>query len=146
MNAKYYIGIDPGMSGGAALIDHQGDVVDVIAFRKFTDHDVAATLKEWAEYGNVCAKIEKVHAMPKQGVSSTFKFGRSFGFLIGCLTALGIPFDYVIPNRWQKALGCQTRGDKNISKARAQRQWPEQKITHAIADCLLIAEYCRVWK
>jgi len=36
-----------------------------------------------------------------------------------------------------------TGGDKNVSKRRAQELFPEIKITHAIADALLIAEYAR---
>lgn len=143
MTGQFFIGIDPGQSGGAALLDAEGQVVDVIKFKGMTDHDIASALNEWGEYEQVKAMLEKVSAMPKQGVSSTFKFGDSYGFLRGSLVALGIPFDLVIPNRWQKALECQTKGDKNISKSRAQRQWPRQKITHAIADALLIAEYAR---
>ena len=45
--------------------------------------------------------------------------------------------------RWQKYLGCLTKGDKNVSKAKAQELFPDLKITHAIADSLLIAEYGR---
>ena len=89
------------------------------------------------------AYLEKVHAMPKQGVSSTFKFGLNYGFLIGCLTALRIPFEFVTPNTWQKALSCQSKGDKNVTKAKAQQLFPHLKIIHTIADALLIAEYGR---
>jgi hypothetical protein len=42
---------------------------------------------------------------------------------------------------WQKSLGCLTHGDKNVSKAAAQRLFPGMKITHATADALLIAYY-----
>jgi hypothetical protein len=38
---------------------------------------------------------------------------------------------------------CLTGGDKNISKRRAQELFPSLKITHAVADALLIAEYGR---
>lgn len=81
--------------------------------------------------------------MPKQGVASSFKFGRSYGFLIGLLTGLRIPYEFVTPQKWQKAMGCLTHGDKNISKAAAQRRWPNEKWTHATADAGLIAEYGR---
>ena len=36
-----------------------------------------------------------------------------------------------------------SKGDKNVTKSRAQELFPELKITHAIADALLIAEYGR---
>ena len=146
MSALYFIGIDPGVSGGAAMLNHHGQIHDAVKFKSMTLHDIAETLDDWrdrAEPGEVVAMIEKVHAMPRQGVTSSFNFGRNFGNLEAYLVALKIPFDYVAPNKWQKALGCQTKGDKNVSKARAQRQWPGIKMTHAIADCLLIAEFCR---
>jgi hypothetical protein len=34
-----------------------------------------------------------------------------------------------------------TKGDKNISKAKAQELFPDKKIIHATADALLIALY-----
>lgn len=139
----YYIGIDPGVSGGAALLDATGKHIDAFKFKDMTDHDIAEAFREWSGFGDVQCVIEKVHSMPKQGVKSTFNFGRNFGFLVGCLTVLKIPFDFVTPNKWQTALQCQTKGDKNITKAKAQRLFPKLKITHALADALLIAVYCQ---
>jgi Holliday junction resolvasome RuvABC endonuclease subunit len=81
--------------------------------------------------------------MPRQGVSSTFKFGTSYGFLRGVLVALEVPFEAVTPAKWQRSMSCLTKGDKNVTKARAQELFPEVKVTHAIADALLIAEYGR---
>jgi hypothetical protein len=40
-------------------------------------------------------------------------------------------------------MSCLTKGDKNVTKSRAQELFPEVKVTHAIADALLIAEYGR---
>jgi crossover junction endodeoxyribonuclease RuvC len=134
------IGIDPGQSGGVVLLDAAGRVIDKLPFAKATDHDIAEWLTEWDEHEAV---IESVHSMPKQGVASSFKFGRSFGFLIGLLTGLKIPYRMVTPQTWQKAMGCLTHGDKNVSKAAAQRVWPREKWTHALADAALIAEYGR---
>jgi hypothetical protein len=57
------------------------------------------------------------------------------------LTAAQIPFERVRPAAWQKALGCLTGGDKNVSKRRAQELFPQLKVTHATADALLIAYY-----
>jgi len=87
--------------------------------------------------------VERVHAFPGAGVTGMFTFGNFYGFLRGILTASGIPHEFVQPEKWQKAMGCLTRGDKNVSKAAAQRLFPKIKITHAMADSLLIAEYCR---
>jgi crossover junction endodeoxyribonuclease RuvC len=81
--------------------------------------------------------------MPGQGVTSTFTFGEGFGKLQMALCAAKIPYQFITPLKWQKFLGCMTKGDKNVSKAAAQRLFPDIKVTHAIADALLIAEYNR---
>lgn len=54
-----------------------------------------------------------------------------------------IPFDEVAPVKWQTAMQCRTGGDKNISKRRASELFPGVRLTHAIADALLLAEYAR---
>jgi len=139
----YIIGIDPGKSGGLTVMDEHGCIIDVQPMTKMTEADIGEWFYEWSEDGNVFAYLEKVHSMPGQGVASMFKFGQGFGFLIGCLTCLGIPYEFVTPQKWQKYLSCQTKGDKNVTKSKAQQLFPELKITHAIADSILIAEYGR---
>jgi len=87
--------------------------------------------------------LERVHTMPGQGVASSGKFMMHYGFLRGVLVALGIPFEEVSPLKWQRALGCLSGGDKNVTKQKAQQLFPHLTITHATADALLIAEYGR---
>jgi len=145
MRQKAWIGIDPGASGAIAVIHESGNVNWIK--NDSTEHELADWLRDIAENFDCIAIIEQVSAMPKQGVSSTFKFGRSFGFLIGLLTALRVRYEAYRPQVWQKHLRCLTKGDKNVSKAAAQRLWPSTKITHANADALLIAEFGRqLWK
>ena len=144
-----FIGIDPGGSGAMAAIDGQGVVVGVVK-NVATERDLWNALSGWVRlYPGTYAVVEIVHSMPKQkqGVSSSFKFGRSYGFLRGILVASGVRFSEVAPFKWQTAMRCRTKGDKNVSKARAQQLFPDMQITHAIADALLLAEYARVtWK
>jgi len=127
------------------MIGDDGEVLGVEVFKNATEHDLAELLREWRDYGEdkPFAYIESVHAMPKQGVSSTFKFGQHYGSLLMGLACLEIPYERVAPGVWQRAMGCLTGGEKNISKAKAQQLFPALKITHAIADALLIAEYGR---
>ena len=136
-----YLGIDPGKSGAMAVVNPRGEFVDVIKLKE-TQHDVWSWLDSYR--GSVgFAVLEKVHSMPRQGVASSFKFGESFGFCQGMLVAASIRFELVTPQRWQKALGCMSKGDKNVTKSRAQQLFPGQKIIHATADALLLAEYAR---
>jgi len=134
-----YLGVDAGSSGAMAVIDPLGAVVSVQRLDA-TQHDVWAWL---ASQRIRFATFEKVSAMPKQGVSSTFKFGTSFGFCQGMLVAAGIRFEFVTPQKWQKALDCRSGGDKNITKGRAQALFPGVKVIHANADALLLAEFAR---
>jgi len=138
-----YIGIDPGQSGGMAVLTETG-VYGVNSFKDKTLRDIYEMF-DFSEEMTVSsfAFIENVHSMPKQGVSSSFKFGQNFGRLEGILTAKRIPFDYVLPQKWQKEMGCLSRGDKNVTKAKAQSLFPSEKITHQVADALLLADYCR---
>jgi hypothetical protein len=141
MKLPAWIGIDPGASGAIAVVFGSGNVCWIK--NDSTEHELANWIRELALSHELAAVIEQVNAMPKQGVSSTFKFGKSFGFLIGILTAFQVPYESYRPQVWQKHMRCLTKGDKNVSKAAAQRLWPSVKITHANADALLIAEFCR---
>ena len=140
-----HIGIDPGASGAIALIDSTKpkDCNLTILRNDWTDHDLARAFEDVTSSRGCHAVIEKVHAMPKQGVTSTFKFGESFGKLQMLLVAWQIPFEFVTPQKWQTAMQCKSGGDKNVTKAAAQRLYPDYKITHRNADAILIAEYAR---
>lgn len=138
-----YIGLDPGLSGGIGIVDVHGRAAH---WQKMpaTDRDLFMALKlAAAAEGPVRAMIEKVGVMPGQGIVSAFTFGRNVGAIRMALIGVGIPFDEVQPAKWQLLMGCRTGGDKNISKRRAQELFPDVVITHAIADALLLAEYCR---
>lgn len=150
-----YLGVDPGKSGGLALLRQDGSVATALAMPQ-TERDlldVVADLDRFSDptdSGPVHAALERVSASPQMGVVSAFTFGRGYGALLMALTAARIPFDLVSPRTWQPYMGVVYAGrakqggrDKNISKRRAQQCWPMMKITHAIADALLLAEFCR---
>lgn len=139
-----YIGIDPGLGGGLAMIDFDGRILEAVKMPQ-TERDVYDTLQRFAATGPVRAHaaLEFVRSSPQQGVVSAFRFGQGYGALRMALVAVSLPFDEVTPRRWQGALGCLSGGDKNVTKRRAQELFPDAKVTHAIADALLIAEYNR---
>jgi crossover junction endodeoxyribonuclease RuvC len=68
------------------------------------------------------AFVELVGAMPGQGVSSVFAFGKSFGVVIGVPAALGIPFTLISPQVWKGALGVSA--GKDGARARASQLMP----------------------
>ena len=140
-----YIGVDPGKNGGIAIIDSDG----VIAF-PFSEERLLIELDGIAqEYECICY-LEHVHAMPKQGVSSTFNFGMNFGFIQGVLKAYDIPYELVTPQKWKKEFSCTS--DKNTSIEVCKRLFPCvslkatdrcRKDHDGMAEALLIAEYGR---
>jgi len=145
MKYQTIIGIDVGINGGIAWItdgkacvekmpDTLQDLWELI--RDITNHPRSSL--DGRKYK---AYIEQVSSSPQMGVVSAFSFGRGYGNLEMALTAAGIPFERVRPQVWQKAMGCMTKGDKNVSKRKAQELFPDRKVTHATADALLIALY-----
>jgi len=54
-----------------------------------------------------------------------------------------IPFQAIAPGVWQRNMGCLSGGDKKVTYRKAQELFPKIRITHAIADACLIAEYAR---
>jgi hypothetical protein len=151
MNTTRYIGIDPGNSGATTVLDHAGSLVDWCK-NEVTEADLADFIQRHVVGHPVFAVIEKVNAMPgvgkgaerrRMGASSAFTFGRSYGFLRGLLIGLGVPFDEFQPKHWQQGLGCLSKGDKKVTKAKAQQLFPGAKVTLCNADSLLIAEFAR---
>ena len=132
-----YLGIDPGANGGIAWTGPDGAAAEKMPE---LEADVFRLLSGLARDSVAC--IERVAAHPKHGSIAGFKLGRSYGFLRGCLTALGIPFIEVAPGKWQRALECLSGGDKAVTRARAQQLFPGLRCTHAISDALLLAVYC----
>lgn len=137
------IGIDPGASGGIAVIDGGS----AVAYKMPNTVSGLCDLLESLPRGLII--VESVAARPGQGVASMFKFGRSFGQIEGVLMALRLPHDFVSPQVWCKAFGLRRKRDesasawKNRHKDVARRLYPDAKITHWSADAILIAEYNR---
>ena len=139
-----FIGVDPGTSGGIAWIEDEASFGKQ-SFAKMSEREVSSLIKDltYLSEQTPCAVIELVHSSPQMGVKSAFTFGRSYGFLRGVLAANHISYVEVRPQAWQKAMGCLTKGDKNVTKSLAQQLYPGERITHATADALLLATYCR---
>ncbi len=138
-----YIGIDPGKKGGFAVLSESG------SFVMPWDDALFIRTMESLKADPCVACLEHVGAMPKQGVTSMFNFGVSFGFIQGVLSAFGIPFELVRPQKWKKEFSIS---DKNESIAVCQRLFPNTSLlptercrvpSDGMAEALLMAEYAR---
>lgn len=141
---KEYIGIDPGKNGAMAIIN--GKKITTVPFDEEAYADALARVDE----KNAFAVVERVNAMPGQGVTSMFSFGMNYGFIQGLLAANRIPYELVMPQKWKKEFGVTS--DKNTSIAVAQRLFPDvsllrtdkcKKPDDGVAESLLMAEFAR---
>lgn len=148
---KKIIGIDPGCSGAIAVLDNNLGYVNHLLMPTFKTGkssrvngvEVAEFLKQ---YEIQHAFIEQVHAMPKQGVTSTFNFGHATGVIEGIIQGLSIPCSLVTPSEWKRSIKL-IGTDKDASRSMCIRLYPEIRELglkakgQAIADALLIARY-----
>ena len=144
---SFTIGIDPGLKGGISVLMHDRvyQVEKMPVIKNGTKQVINAQgLRDFLiEYDSAkLAVIEKVHAMPGQGVTSMFNFGFGCGLIEGILTCLCIPFVYVTPQAWQKALlgGIDSKLEKKRSTVYCQQRWPSvTKWTDGTADATCMA-------
>lgn len=140
------MGVDPGVRGGVAVLRPDGDPAFIRGFSgDMTEGQLVLAVKTAVAalrgYNSTLCFYERVGSMPTDGRKGAFTFGRVDGLLAGAMLAHDIMPNYVMPAVWQARMGCLTRGNKNVSKDAAQRLFPHIKMTHAIADALLIAAY-----
>ena len=151
MNGKKQIGIDPGNSGGIAILYHGEIITKILDPKRSTERDISLFLKEHC-LNSICC-IEKVSAGgPAAGLQSArsmFTFGQSYGFLRGILTATEIPYHSVSPAIWMKNYGLKRKKDegksawKNRLRGLAEQLYPKSHITLAVADAVLLADYAK---
>lgn len=132
------IGIDPGLTGALGFLRDGAflAVEDMPTLTKGTGsvkREVSpAGLKQLilqhipANEG-VIVVLERVNAMPGQGVSSVFSLGDSFGCARSVVASLGIEMVYVAPVTWKKHF--KLTSDKETSRALAVRKWPTAPLT-----------------
>lgn len=153
-----YIGIDPGLYGAVAALDRKGRLIEVVdtptlkpkgkGKAAYIPAQMAAVIRRLTEGRDVAVVgLEKIGAMPGQGVSSMFRMGEGFGLWQGIIAALGLPLEMVVPAVWKRVMNVSA--DKNISIAAAQRIIPTaapyltRKKDDGRAEAILIAEFYR---
>ena len=123
------LGIDPGLSGAICFLE--GRTVETFDMptletiksgKKRREVNAVELARIISERKPNHAIIELVGAMPGQGVSSMFNFGRSFGAVEGVIAALQIPVTKVRPAKWKKDMGLSK--DKGESRRRATEIYP----------------------
>ena len=152
------IGIDPGLSGGIAILDDL-KIFDMFAMPIMSEgkknknqlnsaHLVNIIKKHILPNGETFVIVEQVSAMPGQGVTSMFNFGQTFGSIKGICAALGLPIFYVRPAKWKKHFEL-INSSKDASRTKVIEMYPSissrltKKKDVNKADAVLIARYFR---
>jgi crossover junction endodeoxyribonuclease RuvC len=153
-----FIGIDPGLSGAVGVInkDAMVEIFDVPTIemkkgkkvgRDYDTNGMADIIRKYSNEDCTCF-LEKVSAMPGQGVTSMFGFGKGYGIWQGIIASFRIPLTLVTPQAWKKEI-MQGIGDKDAARMRAGQLFPSKssffsrKKDDGRAEALLIAEYGR---
>ena len=144
MSVQCICGIDPGLSGAVAFYwpsePHIIIAEDVPIVACAID---AVSLSQRIEQMRPnLAVLERVGAMPGQGVSSMFKFGQAFGTVQGILAAIKVPTHLVATVTWKRHF--RLPADKELSRGLALRTWPAsdrfgRKKDHGRAEASLVA-------
>ena len=152
------IGIDPGISGSICFLE-DGKILNVIEMPTMTEgkknkkqvngsqiyNEILKIIKK-VEKQEMRVVIEKVSAMPGQGVTSMFNFGQSFGILKGICSAMQLPMYFVRPAKWKKYFNL-INSQKDASRTRAIEIFPyfstqlSKKKDSNKADAILIASF-----
>lgn len=122
----FTIGIDPGLTGALAVLDADGIIVTLADLPVIRDRSLA-----WIDGGELQsllldalrgrparAVVERVSAMPRQGVASSFTFGVGFGSILGVLQAMQIGIELVTAAQWKRSLGLPANKRTSLDRAR----------------------------
>jgi Holliday junction resolvasome RuvABC endonuclease subunit len=147
------LGVDPGVRGGLAVIElNDGaapllvDAADIPTVGTGAKERVdVLALRTWIQMHRPDrAGIERGQAMPRQGASSGFKYGRGCGALEAVLACCKIPLELVEPSVWKRARHLRG-GDKESARQLALQIFPAahalfaRRKDHHRAEAALIA-------
>jgi len=156
---KSIVGIDPGFKGGLAHLCETDRGIKVIAsipmpvfHGRKTEIDRRGVIAFLTRADPKKVLIEQVGAMPKQGVTSMFRFGYGAGLLEGISLGLGFSIELVRPQTWQAKVlvGYPKTGKGKSSVLFCQREFPDanllaterSRVPHdGISDSIAIACY-----
>ena len=154
------IGIDPGLSGGIAILDDLKvfDIFDMPIMsegkknkNQLNSAQLVNIIKKHIVSGDTFVIVEQVGAMPGQGVTSMFNFGQTFGSIKGVCAALDLPIFYVRPTKWKKHFEL-INSSKDASRTKVIEMYPSissrftKKKDVNKADAILIARYFKECK
>ncbi len=102
---KYFIGIDPGVSGAVVVVDDQFKLCALHSFSEFGALEMLRLVTySYVKSAEAVFILEAVHAHPQDSATSMFKFGTEVGKIQGYLWGQGRPVLEYSPQTWQRHL------------------------------------------
>jgi hypothetical protein len=167
-----YLGIDNGKDGAVIVLDNSGKIISkhkTPLFKSATKGGKKLGKDEYDIVGmrdmimgslisekDVMVTLEKAQPMPitMGGGVANYQRGLSFGLWQGLLVGLGVSYQIVTPQAWQKIMlaGINSEDTKQAGAIAAQRLWPKEdwrksqlakKADEGFVDAALIAEFGR---
>ena len=147
------LGVDIGALGAIALLEDNGQLVDVWDMPTLRDgpknrRTVNAPLLAEIIYKSHATRafVERVGPRPMEGAVSAFAFGDAKGVVRGCLAAAAIPTIFITPVQWKRIVGVPPGKDmKDMARSNAINRWPakaelfKRKMDDGRAEAALIA-------
>jgi crossover junction endodeoxyribonuclease RuvC len=153
------IGIDPGITGAVAAVANcalEPTAYDMPTMRrslgkaKVKNQVDPMALKELilrmvAPYhrNETIVVMERVSAMPGQGVAGVFSLGHTSGMIEAVIITMGLRLELVSPATWKRR--ANVAKDKNSARSQAQLRFPGVDLHlvkhHNKAEALLLADY-----
>ena len=139
-------GIDPGLNGAVAILE-KNNIIDIFDMPTMAQGNKNKRQLNCALLSKeISVVVEKVNAMPGQGVTSMFNFGQSFGAIKGICAALELPIFFVTPSKWKKHFEL-INSSKDSCRTRVIEMYPSlsdrlaKKKDVNKSDAILIARY-----
>lgn len=97
--------MDPGFSGGCAILGADGEIRQASIMPLVAKVLDFVSMKEMFEkFGVTHCFLEKAQSFPKQGVVSSFNYGKHFGHLEATVAMLKVPYTLVTPSVWTREM------------------------------------------
>lgn len=140
------LGVDPGQSGGIALVGRDGALLFAEAMPVLHNTvptiDVQALGRLMHGHHPRMAFVERAQAMPRQGLSSAFNYGVIFGSILTALADLGIGYEFVSPAKWKREAGLSADKREAVDRVRQlYPSFPVKRSEDGIAEAILIARH-----
>lgn len=133
------VGVDPGISGALAVVVADGEydvphleavydlpVNEVHVGKKIRRRiDIQGLFDLFDKADADFIYLEEVGVMPHEGSVGAFSFGKTAGVIEAAAVRAGCPYAFLRPADWKKAVGIPPRSEKDESRLRASRRFPE---------------------